>query len=137
MTTTMKPRIAVLNLGVADLARSRAFYEGMGWVARPESSERAVFFELEWSWLALFPRDRLASLSKSSPEGSGYPGFCFSHNVRTPEEVNAILERAKALGGSVVLEPEDGPERRIGYMADPDGFQWEIAWTPRWHELTD
>jgi hypothetical protein len=82
--TTMKPRIAVLNLGVADLARSRAFYEGMGWVARPESSERAVFFELEWSWLALFPRDRLASLSKSSPEGSGYPGFCFSHNVKTP-----------------------------------------------------
>ena len=137
MTTTMKPRIAVLNLGVANIARSRAFYEGMGWVARPESSERAVFFELEWSWLALFPRDQLAALSKSSPEGFGYPGFCFSHNVKTPDEVNAILQRAKELGGAVVLEPEDGPERRIGYMADPDGFQWEIAWTPKWHELTD
>ena len=74
---------------------------------------------------------------RSSPEGSGYPGFCFSHNVKTPEEVNAILQRAKELGGSVVLEPEDGPERRIGYIADPDGFQWEIAWTPKWHELTD
>ena len=95
MTTTMKPRIAVLNLGVADIARSRAFYEGMGWVARPESSDRAVFFELEWSWLALFQRDRLASLSKSSAEGFGYPGFCFSHNVKTPDEVNAILEQGE------------------------------------------
>lgn len=42
----MRPRIAVLNLGVADLVRSRSFYEGMGWVPRPESSEKAVFFEL-------------------------------------------------------------------------------------------
>src|SRR5438093_413914 len=100
MTTALKPRISVLNLGVADIERSRAFYEGMSWVARPESSERAVFFELEWSWLALFPRDRLAALSKSSPEGAGNQGFCISHNVKTPEEVDAILERAKELGGS-------------------------------------
>jgi hypothetical protein len=95
----MKPRIGVLNLGVADIARSRAFYEGMGWVPRPESTERAVFFELEWSWLALFPRERLAALSKSSSEGSGYPGFCFSHNVKTPvgDRVDAEVARAHRL----------------------------------------
>ncbi len=133
----MRPRISVLNLGVADLAKARAFYEGMGFVPRPESSERAVFFELEWSWLALFPRDRLASLSRSNPEGSGYPGFCFSHNVTTPEEVDAILNQALALGGSVVTPGEDGSFGRIGYFADPDGFQWEVAYTPKWHELTD
>ena len=133
----MRPRISVLNLGVGDLARARAFYEGMGFVARPESGERAVFFELEWSWLALFPRDRLASLSRSDPSGSGYPGFCFSHNVTTPEEVNAILDQAVTLGGSVVTPAEDGSFGRIGYFADPDGFQWEVACTPKWHELTD
>jgi predicted lactoylglutathione lyase len=133
----MRPRISVLNLGVADLARARAFYEGVGFVPRPESSERAVFFELEWSWLALFPRDRLAALSKSSPEGSGYPGFCFSHNVTTPGEVDAILNQAVALGGSIVTPGEDGSFGRIGYFADPDGFQWEVAYTPKWHELTD
>ena len=133
----MKPRISVCNLGVADIARSRAFYEGMGFVARPESSERAVFFETKWSWLALFQRDRLASLSKSDPTGSGYPGFCFSHNVTTADEVNEILAKATTLGGSVVLEPEEHPGGRIGYMADPDGFQWEVAYTPKWHELTD
>ncbi len=133
----MRPRISVCNLGVSDLARSRAFYEGMGFEARPESSERAVFFALEWSWLALFPRDRLAALSGTSPEGNGYPGFCLSHNVTTAEEVDAILGQAVALGGSIILPADTGSVGRIGYFADPDGFQWEVAYTPKWHELTD
>lgn len=133
----MRPRISVCNLGVSDLERSRAFYEGMGFEARPESSERAVFFALEWSWLALFPRERLAALSGTPPEGNGYPGFCLSHNVTTAEEVDAILDRAVALGGSIVLPANSGTFGRIGYFADPDGFQWEVAYTPKWHELTE
>jgi predicted lactoylglutathione lyase len=133
----MRQRISVCNLGVSDLQRARSFYEGMGFVARPESSERAVFFELEWSWLALFPRQRLAELCGTTPEGSGYPGFCFSHNVTTPGEVDEILGRAVELGGSVAVAAADGSYGRIGYFADPDGFRWEVAYTPKWHELTD
>jgi len=132
----MRPRISVCNLGVSDLARARSFYEGMGFVARPESSERAVFFELEWSWLSLFPRDRLADLCGTMPEGGGFPGFCFSHNVTSAEEVDAILELARRLGGSVAVPAESGTYGRIGYFADPDGFRWEVAFTPKWHELT-
>jgi predicted lactoylglutathione lyase len=134
----MRPRISVCNLGVQDLARSRAFYEGLGFVARPESSERAVFFQLEWSWLSLFPRERLAAIAGvASPEGCGFPGFCFSHNVRRPEEVDAILELASSLGGTIAVPAADTSHGRIGYFADPDGFRWEVAYTPRWHELAD
>ncbi|HWC28902.1 MAG TPA: VOC family protein [Dehalococcoidia bacterium] len=132
----MRPRISVCNLGVSDLARSRRFYEGLGFVARPESSERAVFFELEWSWLSLFTRERLAGLCGQAPEGSGFPGFCFSHNVTTAEEVDAVLAAAVSLGGSVAQPAADGSYGRIGYFADPDGFRWEVAYTPKWHELT-
>jgi predicted lactoylglutathione lyase len=133
----VRPRIGVVNLGVADVSRSRAFYEGLGFVARPESSDRAVFFALEWTWLALFERELLASLAETASAGSGYPGFCLSHYVTTPEEVDAVVESVVACGGSVVLEPKDSPGARIAYIADPDGFQWEIAWAPYWHELTD
>jgi predicted lactoylglutathione lyase len=132
----MRPRISVCNIGVGDLARSRRFYEGLGFIARPESSERAVFFELEWSWLSLFPRERLAQLCGQPAEGSGFPGFCFSHNVATAEEVDAVLDLATRLGGSVAVAAEDGSYGRIGYFADPDGFRWEVAYTPKWHELT-
>ena len=50
MTMSMKPRIAVLNLGVADLARSRAFYEGMSGPGksqdRPSRSRSRQFSQL-------------------------------------------------------------------------------------------
>lgn len=133
----MKPRISVLSIGVTDLARSRRFYEeGLGLKARPESSERAVFFELEWSWLSLFPRDRLADLARVPSEGSGFQGFVFSHNVPSPEEVDVVLAQAVAAGATVPRPAEDGAFGRIGYFADPDGFLWEVAYTPRWPELT-
>ena len=93
----MRPRISVLSIGVADLARSRKFYEeGMGLKPRPESSERAVFFELEWSWLSLFQRDRLAGLARVPAEGSGFQGFVFSHNVSSAAEVDAVMAQAVA-----------------------------------------
>ena len=56
------------------------------------------------------------------------------------EELAEVLEGLDVVAGELLGAREvveDGPERRIGYMADPDGFQWEIAWTPKWHELTD
>ncbi len=133
----MKPRFSVISLGVADLERSRRFYaDGLGFMPRPESSERAVFFELEWSWLGLFQRDRLAGLAHVKPEGSGFQGFVFSHNVSTAAEVDAVLELAVSAGGTISAAPEDGPAGRIGYFADPDGFLWEVAHTPKWPELT-
>lgn len=134
----MRRKISVISLGVADLERSRTFYEqGLGFEARPESSERAVFFQLEWSWLSLFTRERLADLANVSPEGSGFQGFVLSHNVSSPEEVDAVLEEAVKAGGTISVSPRDGSFGRIGYFADPDGFLWEVAYTPRWPELSD
>jgi predicted lactoylglutathione lyase len=134
----MRQRISVITLGVADLERSRRFYcDGLGFTARPESSERAVFIQLEWSWLSLFPRERLAGLAGVSPEGSGFSGVVLSHNVATAEEVNAVIDLALTAGGTLASPIQDGPFGRIGYFADPDGFPWEVAYTPKWHELTE
>ena len=133
----MKQRISVVSLGVADLERSRRFYcDGLGFTARPESSERAVFIRLEWSWLSLFPRERLAGLAHVSPEGSGFPGFVLSHNVGTAEEVNEVMDLAVRAGGRVAVPVEDGPFGRIAYFADPDGYLWEVAYTPKWPQLS-
>jgi hypothetical protein len=134
----MRRKISVVSIGVADLERARRFYaEGLGFVPRPESSERAVFFQLEGAWLSLFPRERLAGLAGVSPEGSGFQGFVLSHNVASPEEVDAVLDLAVAAGGSLVVPPTTGPHGHIGYFADLDGFRWEVAYTPRWPELSE
>jgi uncharacterized protein len=134
----MKLRISVVSLGVADLERSRAFYaDGLKLQPRPESSEQAVFFQLHGAWLSLFERKRLAELARVSPEGSGFQGFVLSHNVSTREDVDIVLEEAVQAGAELVRPPEDGSYGRIGYFADPDGFLWEVAWTPRWTDLTN
>jgi uncharacterized protein len=133
----MKPRMAVCNIAVADIERSRTFYEGMGFPARPESNDRMVFFELEWTWLALFTYPVLAEISGTPAEPSGPPAFCFSHFVSSAEEVDSVIEQAVNLGGSVAITPRDGEHGRIGYFADPDGYRWEVAYSPYWHMLSD
>jgi predicted lactoylglutathione lyase len=60
-----------------------------------------------------------------------------SHNVSTPEEVDAVLALAVAAGGTIAVEAETGAFGRIGYFADPDGYLWEVAYTPKWPELSD
>jgi uncharacterized protein len=134
----LRQKISVISIGVADLERSRKFYEeGLGFTPRPESSERAVYFQLEWSWLSLFTRERLAELANVSLEGSGFQGIVISHNVATAAEVDEVLRLATDAGGTIPRPAEDGSFGRIGYFADPDGFLWEVAYTPKWHELSD
>jgi uncharacterized protein len=136
--TAMRRKISVVSLGVADLERSRRFYcDGLGFEPRPESSERAVFLQLEGTWLSLFPRETLARLAHVPPEGSGFQGFVLSHNVSSPAEVDAVLGLATGAGGTIAVPAEDGAFGRIGYFADPDGFLWEVAYTPKWPELTE
>lgn len=133
----MKARLAVCNIAVADIDRSRRFYEGMGFEARPESNDRMVFFELEWSWLALFTYPALAEFAGTPAEPSGTPAFCFSHFVTSAEEVDAVIAQAVESGGSVAITPSDSEHGRIGYFADPDGYRWEVAYSPYWHVLAD
>ncbi len=139
----MRPRISVCNLGVEDLARARAFYEGMGFEARPESGERAVFFALDTAWLALFPRPFLHEISGTSAASGTDHAMCLSYFCTDMEEVDSILNRAVELGGTIVVEPHtreegrSGVDTRTGYFADPDGYRWEVTYSQYWYELAE
>ena len=81
--------------------------------------------------LSLYPRDTLAEDITVAPDGSGFPGFTLAHNVGSPELVDATLQEAVSAGATLIK-----PGQKVfwggysGYFADPDGFYWEIAWTP-------
>ncbi len=130
----MKPRISLITLGVGDLPRSRAFYERLGFAARPESTEDIAFLDTANGLvLALFPREKLAEDAHANLDsaGSGFPGFTLAHNVASPEEVDAVLAEAVAAGATL---QKPGQKvfwgRYSGYFADPDGFLWEVAHNP-------
>jgi catechol 2,3-dioxygenase-like lactoylglutathione lyase family enzyme len=57
----MEPRISLVTLGVADLARARAFYEALGWRVSGASQPDIVFFQANGMALALYGRAALAA----------------------------------------------------------------------------
>lgn len=127
----MKPRISMITLGVADLDRSTRFYEqGLGLPRMPLEAD-VSFFTLDGSWLALYPRDLLAADIGCHATGSGFAGFTLAHNLGSPVEVNALIDRAVAAGAVLVKQPADTDWGGYsGYFADPDGYLWEVAWNP-------
>jgi uncharacterized protein len=128
----MEQRVSLVTLGVADLARARAFYEALGWVTRAEPGDDVVFFQAGGIIVALWGRVELAGDSAVEDTG-GWGGVTLAHNVRSPDEVDAVVERAAAAGASIGRPPEatfwGGYS---GVFIDPEGHPWEIAHNPRW-----
>jgi uncharacterized glyoxalase superfamily protein PhnB len=66
-------------------------------------------------------------------DSGGWGGVTLAHNVRSPAEVDAVLEEARA-AGATILRP--GAETfwggYSGVFADPDGHPWEVAHNPYW-----
>ncbi|MGH2848122.1 MAG: VOC family protein [Thermoleophilaceae bacterium] len=128
----MEQRLSLITLGVRDLARSRRFYEALGWRTRAAPDDDVVFFQAGCMVVALWDRARLAEDS-GVEDGGGWGGVTLAHNVRSPAEVDAVTEEARAAGAQVVREPAE--TFWGGYSAaivDPDGHPWEIAHNPRW-----
>ena len=136
MNEATLPGISVVTLGVADVERSERFYmDGLGLEhARPPKG--IVYFKLEGALLALFPRDQLAryaGVEPTPPEGFG--GTTLSCNVVSRAEVDALTARADAAGATVVRAPETVSwGGYCSWIADPDGYLWEIVWNPKWDE---
>jgi catechol 2,3-dioxygenase-like lactoylglutathione lyase family enzyme len=127
----MEQRISIVTLGVADLARSRTFYERLGWCAARASSEEIAFFQTGGMILALYPRAELAKDASVAVEGQGFAGFSISYNTRTRGEVDAVLAEAESAGAKILKPAQEAFWGGYsGYFADPDGFAWEVAWNP-------
>lgn len=124
--------MSVIYLGVKDVKTSLEFYKQLGFSPKDytEGNDH-VFFELEGTWLGLYPKEKLAEDIGTDTNGSGFPGFTIAHNEPSKEDVNRVIEEARAAGAEVIKEPQDvfwGGYS--GYFQDPDGYFWEIAFNP-------
>ncbi len=125
----MEQRISIITLGVADLNRSRAFYERLGWRKSMTKAEGVVFFQAGGMALALFPRHELAKDANITDYGQGFNGIALAYNARKREEVGSVLSEAKAAGATIVKPAQEAFWGGYsGYFSDPDGFLWEVAW---------
>ena len=115
-----------------DLGRARRFYEALGWRTGAGREDDVVFFRAGGTVLALWGRGELAEDS-GVEDGGSWGGVTLAHNVRTPEEVDAVLAEAERAGATITRVA--GPAFWGGYtgvFTDPDGHAWEVAHNPHW-----
>ena len=128
----MEQRVSVITLGVRDLARARAFYEALGWRTRAAPGDDVVFFQAGGMVVALWDRAELAEDS-GVEDGGGWGGVTLAHNLRSPDEVDAVADDARAAGARIA---RPGAETfwggYSGVFVDPEGHPWEVAHNPRW-----
>ncbi|MUT90838.1 VOC family protein [Streptomyces sp. Z38] len=126
----MEQRITLITLGVTGLARSKAFYEALGW--RGQEVQETVFFQAGGLGLVLWGREKLARDSGLAPgTPGGFCGIVLAHNVRSDAEVDELLAAADLAGGTVT---KPAVFNEIGFYSgvftDPDGHAWEVAHNP-------
>ncbi|MFL5679667.1 MAG: VOC family protein [Chloroflexota bacterium] len=133
----MDQRLSLITLGVRDLARARRFYEALGWSSASKPEDDVVFFQSGGMVVGLWGRDQLTEDSGVEDSG-GWGGVTLAYNTRSPEEVDAVIEQARAAGATI---PRAGaPTFWGGYSAvfvDPDGHPWEVAHNPFWSVADD
>ena len=124
--------MSLITLGVSDLARAKAFYEGLGWSSGAAPDDDVVFFQAGGMIVALWDRGKLAEDS-GVEDSPGWGGVTLAYNTRSPEEVDSVIEEARKAGAEIPREP--GATFWGGYSAvfiDPEGHPWEVAHNPRW-----
>ena len=128
----MEQRVSLITLGVRDLGRARAFYEALGWTTGAGPEDDVAFFQAGGIVVALWDRAQLAEDSKMADAG-GWGGVALAYNVGSPEEVDAVIDEARAAGATIGRE---GAATfwggYSGLFIDPEGHPWEVAHNPHW-----
>jgi predicted lactoylglutathione lyase len=124
----MEQRISLITLGVGDLGRARAFYEALGWRGAQQPDDEIVFFQAGGMVFGLW----------TALGGHGAPGIELAHNVRSTEDVDALLAAA-VKAGAMIVRPAARADwgGYTGAFADLDGYVWEVAHNPDWTLAAD
>jgi predicted lactoylglutathione lyase len=128
----VEQRLTLITLGAGDLARARAFYEALGWTTGAGPDDDVVFFQTGGTVVALWDRAKLEE-DTAVPDTGGWGGITLAHNLRSPEEVDAVLSEAAA-AGATIARPGAATfwGGYSGVFVDPEGHAWEVAHNPHW-----
>ena len=125
--------LSLVTLGVANLKRSIAFYETLGFRRKALAAEGVGFFQAGACAIAVFPSDELANDANIASEGmaENFRGIALAWNCRSEHDVDVVVRRAGE-AGAVIRKPAQDAfwGGYSGYFSDLDGHLWEVAYNP-------
>jgi uncharacterized protein len=132
MTTPTNPgRMLFVNMPVADLERSKAFFAALGFTFDPMFTDDTAACMLvgEQAFVMLLQREKFAEHSKL-PVGdpATHALSLYSFSVGSREEVDAVGTAALEAGGRQADEPEDHGFMYGRSFFDLDGHGWSVLW---------
>ncbi|MEQ4209616.1 VOC family protein [Actinopolymorpha sp. B9G3] len=127
----MKPATVIVSLPAMDLDRSLRFYrDGLG-LSPSEIDKTMILFELPNLSLFLIVQSEFATYASRAGvalDRVPAPGGCIiSCAIGSKGELDDILARAGASGGTVSGTASEYDGSYMGYFADPDGHLWELV----------
>ena len=124
------PTMVFINLPVADLDRSKSFYESLGYTINPDFTDEtaACVVVSDTVYVMLLTHAKFAEFTDKTIAGPDTIEVINSLSADSKDDVHRIVDAAVMSGGS-----EDRPEMDLGFMyqrsfTDPDGHRWEHVW---------
>ncbi|MEV0712926.1 VOC family protein [Nocardia aurea] len=132
----MSSRMIFLNLPVADLTRSKNFYEALGWKVNQDfTDENAACIVVDDNiCLMLLTMEFFPTFTKRPiADTVAAIGAAYALSLSSAAEVDSITEAAVGAGAiEEVNEDKRAQEAQVGMhgrtFIDPDGHQWEPFW---------
>jgi predicted lactoylglutathione lyase len=121
-----------INLPVADLEASRTFFTGLGFSFNERfCDDNALCLVISGTIFAmLLHRDFFAEFTpRAVADGHRTTEAILGLSADSREEVDTLVDRALAAGGSEPRDPQQQGDVMYGRsFADLDGHLWEIFW---------
>ncbi|MGY4098440.1 VOC family protein [Nocardia sp. R16R-3T] len=132
----MPSKMIFINLPVADLGRSKAFYEAIGWKVDQEFTDDNVACIVidDNICVMLLTRDFFTTFSKRPiADTVASTGGAYALSLASAHEVDVLTNAALAAGATEEInEDRRAQEAQVGMFGrtfiDPDGHQWELFW---------
>ena len=130
-TRPTRPHKLFVNIPVSDVQRSIRFFEALGFSFNPQFTDATATCMLvgEDAYFMLLNRERFTGFSKrplGDPRKETNAIYALSANSR--EEVDEVVRKAVAAGGSHAVEPQDHGFMYGWSFYDLDGHHWEVFW---------
>ena len=130
-TQPIAPRKLFVNIPVADVQRSIDFFEKLGFAFNQQFTDSTATCMLVGadSYFMLLTRERFQSFAKR-PVGSSAneTSALYAISADSRAEVDDIVNKAIAAGGSHVADPQDHGFMYLWSFYDLDGHHWEVFW---------
>ena len=124
-------RLLFLNLPVADLAASRAFFAALGFEFNEKFCDEgaACMVVSEQAYVMLLQRRRFAEfVTKPVADASAATALTIAIGVEDRDAVDAFAEAALATGAAGAKDPQDYGFMYQRSFHDLDGHLWEVVW---------